>query len=248
MSMHDTLRGGSRLRLEKMRRYTKTWNEGKLKNPARRELTGFRDARSHGVGKIQTDAHSVHYGDGRAYMPASMLGGLRDVGNSHEIISRLPLGYYVDEYQDETISGHVWQLPARNGEPVFIAGYAERESEYAVLSATGSRLDTWDNKEDAARCADSIAERDAEKQREDNIKANEAQRLDDKCADLRETVNTCRSITAGRIIVLRALACGTDAYNIAAGMVADAREDFNAALAELVETRATLRTEYKDYL
>jgi hypothetical protein len=63
--------------------------------------------------------------DGRhAYLPTVALDGLRDVGHADDILPRSisHRGWFADANQDETYRGHVWQLPARKGEPVNIAG------------------------------------------------------------------------------------------------------------------------------
>lgn len=96
-------------------------------------------------------------------------------------------GWYFDEFQDATMQGVVYQLPGRNGECRFVAGYQESDSDgcvidfstiYSEKSAQWYESSGWagwswetDPKDiqsarDAARAADSMAQRTAEESRE----------------------------------------------------------------------------------
>lgn len=96
-------------------------------------------------------------------------------------------GWYADSFQDATMRGVVYQLPGRNGECRFVAGYQESDSDGCVIDfstiyseksaqwyeSSCYRGWTWetDSKDiesarDAARAADSMAQRAAEESRE----------------------------------------------------------------------------------
>lgn len=88
--------------------------------------------------------------------------GLRFVGTSHEINRRLPLGWFTDQWQDETVSGEVYQLPGRDGEPLFVPAVSDPcNPDSACLNFSSLTSD----KEDAARWADHMAEMWAESER-----------------------------------------------------------------------------------
>lgn len=88
--------------------------------------------------------------------------GLRFVGFADDIVSLRHTGWFIDEYQDEKYRGAVYQLAARKGESVFVYGYDDPNNPGAALLS----FDWTADKEDAARWADSIAERAAEQERE----------------------------------------------------------------------------------
>lgn len=172
---YDNLRGGSRARLAKMRRYADDWNN----NPKRSTRINWRSALAHGIGSIKSDAHGGTSGNYSA-IPTSVLDGLRDIGDAADIIpSMRHTGWYADDLQDELYVGHVWQLPSRDGEECYIAGYSERDSGYTMLCASNGRLETFDDAADAARAADGLAERNAEREREYQERWRAATDLDD---------------------------------------------------------------------
>lgn len=72
-------------------------------------------------------------------------------------------GWYVDEHQEEKYRGGVWLLPARNGKSIFIAGYVDPHNEGAAFIELTPIID---DEIQAAYRADSIAEREAENERE----------------------------------------------------------------------------------
>lgn len=105
--------------------------------------------------------------------------GLRRIGEAHDIIDMRHKGWYLDDFQDETARGVVYQLPGRKHHARYLAGYeTSYEREAVCLSmeiyesddrrdGTFYRYDCDDDaKRDAARAADSIAERMAEESRE----------------------------------------------------------------------------------
>lgn len=107
--------------------------------------------------------------------------GLRFIGWADEIISDLRhTGWHCCPYgEGMTLRGGVWQLPGRKGTARLVYGYAEFEGRGemnpgSAAIATSEVIETRDNYEirradetrDAARFADSIAERRAEAERD----------------------------------------------------------------------------------
>lgn len=102
--------------------------------------------------------------------------GLRYVGKSSEIIKLRHTGWYVDNFQDETVHGKVFQLPARNGSPQYIPAVNDPCNDDAYVMDFHS---VTDDKEDAARWADHMAERYAEDARIDQAKQDAEIRLEE---------------------------------------------------------------------
>ena len=87
---------------------------------------------------------------------------LRNAQTADDVNSRLPRGYYVDQYQDETVSGFVVQLPGHKRTELWLAGTTWSESDMSKIHLD----EIFDCKEDAARRADHLAEKLAESERE----------------------------------------------------------------------------------
>ena len=173
----DNLNGGTRARLAQLRKKADEMNTARIKHYKTGLDCGYRyrgapgytwrDLRYSKCGSA--DAHGPHFDTSGNYcrLPASVLDGLRNIGSTPDILGWRYGGWYADAFQDETYTGHVWQLPARNGDARYVAGYVEKESGYAVLAcARVGRLEPYDDKESAARAADQLAERMAERNRE----------------------------------------------------------------------------------
>jgi len=79
--------------------------------------------------------------------------------NANEIVRLRHNGWYIDEQQDETTQGIVLRLPNKRG---FLAGCSDPYNDGAALV----EMCVYDDEDTAARCADQIAERYAEKSRE----------------------------------------------------------------------------------
>lgn len=209
MRTFDTLQGGSVARLARMRHYRDDWNRkadsGERRYAMRSKLSdgleGALQARSHGVGEWKSDAHGI--GDqlqrarqerkGYVSAPWGLVDGWRDIGDSGDIIRLRYTGWYADAHESEIYRGHVWQLPARDGTPRYVAGYVEdqggddgtRAGGYVVLECDRGALVMYDEKEDAARAGDALAERMAEDAREYDERWQEARRHDDERDDAR---------------------------------------------------------------
>lgn len=147
-------------------------------------------------------ASGPHYtGDGRMVCDERTLSGLRDCGAVDELFPRLfeHRGWFADDFQDETWRGRVWQLPARNGECLYLAGYTRPNAGDAVISLhvfrednPGDRWDTRTNTRDAAIRADEMAERDAEESREYSERWSKASGHDSDRKEARETLAAAR--------------------------------------------------------
>lgn len=134
--------------------------------------------------------------------------GLRVVGASHEIIKRLGHnGWYLDdEFQDETVHGVVLQLPAQDGEALFVPAVADPFNVdcYVVnfndwYKETGD--DTESAKRDCALAADEMARCYAERERE----WRGADRARQCVEDAREGICTARALVARLARDLRTL-------------------------------------------
>jgi hypothetical protein len=98
----------------------------------------------------------IQYWDNRAAVP------FRFVGYADELIRSIDhQGWYSDTFQDATLRGAVFRLPARNGQTRYLYGYEESDSGSVVLYR-----DIETDERDAALAADGRAERIAETSRE----------------------------------------------------------------------------------
>lgn len=111
---------------------------------------------------------------------------MRMVGFADDIAEIGHRGWFTDDDGDrETMRGVVYQLPTRKGKLQFLYGYADPNNEGAACLS----LDIADDKKDAARWADRVAESAAEQER-DYQRAWRAGRdydeLGDKVAEVRQ--------------------------------------------------------------
>jgi hypothetical protein len=109
--------------------------------------------------------------------------GLRLVGNAADIVRDLPTGWYCDNFQSETFAAVVYRLPARNGQPVFVYGYADPWNTGAAFLCFDNDAET---DRDAARFADSFTERRAEESREFYAKEQAATDIEEAREAIRE--------------------------------------------------------------
>ena len=133
---------------------------------------------AHNVTRQQKKRPSDNY----AWIEDTESAGLRFVGYADEICKSIDhRGWYTDEDGDcKTYRGAVWQLPARRGIERFIAGYEDPNNKGAAFVdldiLSGNVIGFSPNLEEAneeakqlaAYNADSIAERNAEREREYN--------------------------------------------------------------------------------
>lgn len=126
--------------------------------------------------------------------------GLREVGFADDILSLRHNGWYADAYQDETYRGQVWQLPARNGRPQFVYGYADPCNEGAALICfdveLGDDSEGADAKREAARGADGLAESFAKSEREYSEAWQAARQWEDLGDDMKAARGKARALVA----------------------------------------------------
>ena len=137
--------------------------------------------------------------------------GLREVGAAHEIVTRntshCPIdhtGWFIDNYECETIAGYVWQLPARKGQPVYVVGYKDNNNEGAALidfeaiygAYGGDEYKESDELRDAARAADSMAQYAAEKEREYQRQYEREQRIESIAEEIASERASIRALIA----------------------------------------------------
>lgn len=141
--------------------------------------------------------------------PIGMVEAWRDVGTAADILGRRYGGWYADAHRDSTYTGHVWQLPARDGVPQYVAGYTESDGTgYVVLEHDGRGLILYADKEDAARAGDSLAESAAERDREYDERWQEASSENDEREAAREELKAAREDASGMLDALRSLPAG----------------------------------------
>jgi hypothetical protein len=121
--------------------------------------------------------------------------GLRLVGFADEIAraegyprSIDHTGWFTDPYGDSdgSMRGIVFRLPARDGASVYVYGYADPHNDGAALLCFDNDADS---PMEAARYADSFAERHAEEEREYQVK----EMAKERAAELRESAKGSRS-------------------------------------------------------
>lgn len=185
--------------------------------------------------------------------------GLRDCGFVHDIFPRRynHKGWYADAFQEETYCGQVWQLPAKDGQCRYIAGYIEQDSEHCVFCTyddgtpeiftgdnPGEECGQSDALEDAARAADYLAQRNAERNREYSERWQEARRHNDQREDARSQLSAARADASTTIAAWRAQQkMGPLADSVCAMLrecVASARHDMQRALESIAEHTAAI--------
>lgn len=261
MRNFDTLRGGSRARLAKYRANLadslKTIRARRTAEEAARfiENTGYTSALNH-RGAWLGDAHGLSDALDHARKrgkridhvsaPWAMVDGWRDTGDAHELVSLRHTGWYADEDGFTLYIGHVWQLPARNGAAQYVAGYIEQDSGlpksidarratgYVVLEHDGRGLVTYDDKADAARAADGLAESNAEDAREYSERWNAASVADSEREDARQELSDARTEAGNVLHAWRAQQSAgplaPEVCQVLRGKLEDARDDMRRAL------------------
>jgi hypothetical protein len=240
----NNLNGGSVARLRTMRAYVRQWNE----NPKHGStLEGWREARKHGKGSIRISAHGPSFSRCGKYcnIPSDVLDGLRGAGYADETLSYLRhQGYYRDDECGAvygTYRGQVWQLPARKGETLYLAGIVDADAEYAMLDCGAGKVSLFVDKDDAASAADSLAERMAEDGPEYCEQWQEARDLSYACEELREDLAEIRATVKAQCEVLRCLpALATGARITVQATLQRLCARFKGVLSELIEKRAQL--------
>jgi hypothetical protein len=132
--------------------------------------------------------------------------GLRMVGTSYDIRReaghyKAEQGWYTDSFQDETTEGIVYQLPTKDGKSRFIPANSDpRNEDCAVVDFHA----ITDDKVEAARWANQMAERYAEDARNAEMKDRVEQRLadikDETVSLYKEYRATVRALRADKVI------------------------------------------------
>lgn len=144
----------------------------------------------------------------------------RNERDSHDIIERLPRGWYTDSDAGETAIGIVASLPHGR----FIAGYRWTSNDERVYFS-----EVFTDEREAARRADSHAERFADISREDDARFQAAQKIED---DITSALQRMREL-----FVLRNVEC-----------MEYARDELRSIIGEVREMRDTLRTDFAGVL
>lgn len=118
--------------------------------------------------------------------------GLRFVGTADKIIRLDHKGWYIDNFQGETVHGEVYQLPARNGEPLYVPAVNDPFNDN---SACVDFRSATNDKEDAARLADQMAEQWAEREREYQAKEDVKRRLEEIDQEIKDKYAQFRGIS-----------------------------------------------------
>jgi len=162
----------------------------------RRKYSRFGFSRVHA---ISYNPEFIPSGQERAYSPdryrwvENVACGLRFVGAAHDIIRLRHTGYYIDNYQDETVHGEVYQLPAaRDGSPRYVPAVNDPNNDGCACLDFHS---ISDDKEDAARLADGMAENWAEREREYQAKEDEERRIEEIGDEISELYTDFRRIS-----------------------------------------------------
>lgn len=148
-------------------------------------------------------------------------------------------GWYIDEYGFDSVHGVVYQIPARNGEPIYLAGYADPHNDgpVALDCSTLWRDDDFGAKAEANR----LAERVAEEYREEFAKAQAEQRIDAIADEISEARSACLALVRElRENKAAGIECGAEMRRIIRAEIARTRE----AQAELVAERERLVADY----
>jgi hypothetical protein len=182
----DNLTGGTKTRIIRMKKWADKINASRAKHSPSVQPMPWQEAYRPKCGS--TPIHGPNFSeDGRrGFIPVQALEGLRQTGMAHDIVRLKHTGWYADAYCSELYCGQVWQMPARNGSPRYIAGYVEQDAEYAVIESEKGQFCIYDDKEEAARSADYLAEKCAERQRE----YSEAERAENDAMELKDDAKT----------------------------------------------------------
>lgn len=133
----------------------------------------------------------LHYGEGLGPDIARSRPGFRFVGYADEVVRLNHTGWYGDDEGSgfSVLRGVVYQIPARDGQTLYLAGWEWGENgARGAFSGGGGTIDIgpgclYETKEDAAYAADSMAESAADDEREylrnerEREEAEEAERL-----------------------------------------------------------------------
>lgn len=175
--------------------------------------------------------------------------GLRFVGYADKLARIDHTGWFTDEFQDSTVRGVVYQLPGSNGAPRYLAGYdnadngaADKGGPAAIDFSTvweglpGERPEEHGVVVDAARAADSLAERMAEKEREYQAASSAGFAWADRGEEIASDRAALRALLAER----RQVKAAGAAYPSICAALTDKARALISGIARLREERAEL--------
>jgi hypothetical protein len=134
--------------------------------------------------------------------------GLRFVGFADDIARVDHTGWYCDEFQDRTLRGVVYQLPARNGRTLYVYGYTSSDDcgtrgwpraaalNFRDVTAGPAADDQDDTRREVAVRADQMAETAAEREREYNAAWRAGQDFADANAQVAAAMAERRALLA----------------------------------------------------
>ncbi|HEV2327622.1 MAG TPA: hypothetical protein VGY56_02410 [Verrucomicrobiae bacterium] len=120
-------------------------------------------------------------------------GHFRECGDADRIIRLRHRGWFVDNFQDSTTRGMVLQLPARKGKTLYLAACSDPWNKNCAII----EMYFYDEKEDAARAADGLAERYAENSREGDLEQLAETEIASLENSIKETRQQIRALLAG---------------------------------------------------
>ncbi len=218
-------------------------------------------ARDHGYGP----AFAARGGKAMRFIEKPSACGLRFVGYADKIIRLDHNGWFVDNDQSETVRGVVFQLPGRNGVPLFVAGYedwnnskadsdgpvcldfaevvAGERPEWVVSAGYWSCSDSaadHDGAHTAARYADQIAEWLAEDEREYNAAWQAGSRYSDVADEIASDRKEALRLLSERRAAAKAVGT-SDQFNTICATIRAAVDKLVDRIAEQRELQRKLR-------
>lgn len=135
-------------------------------------------------------------------------------------------GWYADDLAENTFRPRVWRLPRGR----FLAGYDS--SEWGTIQLDRA---VYNDERDAWRAADSMAERDAEKERDYLERWRAANNVADNLQEKREALRAAHSDARGLVAVLRDLPQTAASRATICAMLRDCRARMAEALQGMAE-------------
>lgn len=221
----------------------------------------FRRRKANATDAIRMARADIEAGKGKKYGYSELIGGMRGgassksgsdmlfwcerpgdymrlVGFADEIAKLGHRGWYThdDGDPDEILRGVVYQLPSRKGKLQFMYGYADPNNDGAArLSETIA-----DDKDDAARWADSVAEYAAEEECDYNRAWQAGRRFDEAGEEVKTLRGEC-------LALIRETKAACDALTNYTAIKATIRSEIASyvnQIRELREERAKLEDDY----
>jgi hypothetical protein len=169
----------------------------------------------------------------------------RFVGLSHDLVSLRHTGWYTCEdcCSSELARGVVYMLPHNR----YLAAIADPDQSdkdgtgpcIVEVNANGSPV-IYDGKDDAARAADSFAERYAESAREDDRRWHEARRHEEQIEESQQTLDESRDEARALIADIRASKLSTGLCERMRGELRALRRSMHRAFRDIREARQAL--------